>query len=389
MKKVEEKLISPLVLRITIYVALFVVYIFPQPLVTNLLKNNFPVDKLIFAVLTTGLFILNKLYTKRFPKSQIVFLVISAIAALACQDLRCLLFIYLLLVEDIIADKDKVLMTIRKSSILYICLFFTFCYTLIYRSLGIVDTERFAFSAIGEINQSGLAIFCLAVMLMQKNKKVGYFTMFFGFLTISRAYFVAVILYLLSKTNVVKRMVGKIKHWWMYGYPFIVFVSSIILLGIGVFYIHENALGNVYWGDNVENRLFQWMDYSNLFRFMTNIVLVMNFVRAPGYLLTGMSDKIYQQESMVSYSELGLRYKMVNPHNLFFSHLRMFGLFALAEAWYIGRIMKKVVNKNNLVLFLVAVFYSVTLGAGLYSYWIVLTFIMLVSEEVLNAGGKR
>lgn len=381
-------------LRVLVFTVLSIVYIFPQGLLSRYTNLDISVDKLLFTFVMFLTFVLCKISTKRITKSQIIFLALMLLSTALCQDLRCLTFIYLPVIEDLMPYRDRIINILKKTSFLYVCLGFTIFYTILYSSLGIVNADRFAFSAIAEINQSGLAIFCLAILLMLKNKKLGYVCMVFGLLTVSRSYYLAVVLYLISRISFVKRWVGKIKNWRLLGYPVLVFVSSVVLLLMGWFYIYQNSIGNVYWGDNVESRVFQLLDYSNLFRFVTNIALLMVFVRQPMGLLTGFKDSEYFTGLAESYSELGIPYKALNPHNLFFSHLRMYGLFALVETWYIGRIMGKIVNKNNLFVFLAIVLYSIILGAGLYSYWLFLSFLALSVEgrtagiNNMNSSGK-
>lgn len=371
------------VIAFIVFAVLLTVYAFPQGLISRYYGVNISFDKLIFSAIVIGAFVANKLFTMRISKAQLLFVAFAIIFSILCKDPRCLLFCYLPALEDLLPFKDKIMRVLKKTDILYICLAFTVFYTILYAGLGIVNQDRFAFSAIGEINQSGLAIFCLAVMLMIKNKKIGYTVMAFGLLTISRSYYLAVMLYGLSKVGFVKKLLSKIKHWWFFRYWFLTVVTSILLVGIGFFFIQQNAIGNVYWGDDADTRLFQLLDYSNLFRFVTNIALLMIFLRTPSALLTGLSDSAYFYESSVSYAELGIPFKTVNPHNLFFSHLRMYGLFALAETWYIDRIMRKIVNEKTVIVFLIMVAYSVILGAGLYSYWIFLAVFAMACESNL------
>lgn len=391
MKNTKDKISifeSKQVLYLLVCSILLIVYVFPQGMLKKYLGTDLSIDKMLFSAIAALFFLLNKIYTMRLPKSQLVFLLLSIVFTILYKDVRCLLFIYLPLLEDLIPYKNSIVAILKRSKILYVCLLFTIFYSILYPIIGVVDNGRLAFSAIAEINQSGLAIFGLAVLMMLKNKSFGYLIMLFGLLTISRSYYLATIMYMLSKLKIVRNLIGSIKHWWIFRYWVLVLLSSVLLIFIGMFYIHQNSLGNVYWGDDTDSRLTTLLDYSNLFRFVTNISLVMIYLRSPVYLMTGLDDTNYHYEAITSYSDLGLPYKSLDPHNLFFSHLRIYGLFTLAEMWYIDKTMSKLVNKKNLMIFLAMFLYSIILGAGLYSYWIFISFFAMSSEETLYAGKK-
>ena len=72
--------------------------------------------------------------------------------------------------------------------------------------------------------------------------------------------------------------------------------------------------------------------------------------------------------------KMKIPYKYIEPHNLFFSHLKMYGIFSIVETIYIHIILKKVINKDNFLLYIAIFLYSIILGAGLYSYWLYLSF---------------
>ena len=58
------------------------------------------------------------------------------------------------------------------------------------------------------------------------------------------------------------------------------------------------------------------------------------------------------------------------------------------ETIYVHIILKKIVNKENFMIYIAIFLYSIILGAGLYSYWLYLTFFMLVLNEESNEERK-
>ena len=132
----------------------------------------------------------------------------------------------------------------------------------------------------------------------------------------------------------------------------------------------------------IKNRLTEFLDYSNFFRFVavTNTLLI--FRHFPGKLLFGMTDFEYIHYGKIVAVRQAIPYKSTVPHNLFFSHLKIYGLFAIFEIYYVSKKIQKIVNKDNFFIYLAIVAYSVILGAGLYSYWLFLSIFMFVSHEV-------
>ena len=158
-------------------------------------------------------------------------------------------------------------------------------------------------------------------------------------------------------------------------------ISSIALVGIGIFYFYQFQAGNIFWGDEVSSRLYTLLDYSNLFRFYTTVTLVTMFFKYPNLLITGITENQYTSLGVQIFWVSNVPYHYLVPHNLFFSHLKMYGIFSIVETIYLHFILRKIVNKENFLLYIAIFLYSIILGAGLYSYWLYLTFFMLVLNE--------
>ena len=359
-----------------IIIILFCTYIFP----TGLFNLPTSVPKFIFICSAFVLKFLYNIYNKSFKLNDVVFIIILGILAIISNNINFLTFFPLILVQDVIDEKDKVKEYIKSSSILYICL----CFTVIYSILFFGYSDRYAFTAIKEINQSGLAIFFLALMLNIKNRKIGVITMAFGLLTFSRSYYLAVILFLLSKIKILKKTFTNKKIINFCNYMNLTIISSIILILLGIFYLNEYKNGNIFWGDEISNRLFNLLDYSNFFRFIAiiNIVLIIKYF--PSKMIFGITDfdfKIIVKEISL---DLSIPYKYVTPHNLFFSHLKMYGLFSIYEVFFVSNKLKQLITTDNFFIYIAIAAYSFILGAGLYSYWLFLA----IFTFIIN-GGKN
>lgn len=360
------------VVNITIMITLFCTYIFPS----GLIDFSIPVDKTIFTLVVIILFFL---FNKKFTLREILFILLVIVLTIASKSINYLLFLPILFLKIIINEKEQIKYFLKKSNILYICLGFT----LLYSIINFGHNGRYAYTSIMEINQSGLAIFCLGLLLMIKNKTVGNLTLIFGLLTISRSYYLAIILYLISKTKIGKKISENkflIKHS---SYFTITFISTIILLLVGLYFIEQYKLGNIFWGDEISTRLFNFLDYSNLFRFVANLAIITIFYLYPKKLFLGITDLEYIAYGKQVYADYDVVYKYTTPHNLFFSHLKIYGFFALIEILYVSLVLKKIVNKDNLIVFYAIMLYSIFLGAGLYSYWLYLSiFVLIILQKV-------
>lgn len=373
---------NDIILKIIIYSVLFVVYIFPS----GLINIELPIDKLIFMVILSFFYVCSLLYKRKVSRSHIFFIVAILIFNVIGKTINYFLFLPILFLEELLNNKERIIKILKETPILYICLGFTFLYTII--NFG--DDGRYAYSAIMEKNLSGLAIFCLALLIMYKNKKLGYIVLAFGLLTISRSYYLAVILYLLSKLKIVQKLVEKIQKFIKYfNYTNLTIISSIILLLLAYIYMCQFQAGNIFWGDEVSNRLINVFDYSNFFRFITNLIVVIILFNNPLKIFSGLKDAEYIELGKKVCETIGSPYKYLEPHNLFFSHLRIYGIFAVIEIIYISNIVKKIINKNNFMIYLAIVAYSVLLGAGLYSYWLYLSIFVFIVYENKKENSKE
>ena len=205
--------------------------------------------------------------------------------------------------------------------------------------------------------------------------------MILGLLTISRSYYLAVFIYILSKTKTVKKIFAREKLIKLCNYTNLTIISSVVLIFLGVFYIYQYKIGNIFWGDEVSNRLYTFLDYSNFFRFVAVINLILLFIRKPQKLLFGVTNEEFIDTGRTIAAELNIPHNTIVPHNLFYSHLKMYGIFSIIETIYVSNILKKVVNTNNFMLYISVALYSFILGAGMYSYWLYLTVFMLIMSK--------
>lgn len=369
------------IVKIVVFLILFCTYILPTAEISA--ENIYGPPKAIFVA---GIFIMYILTFKKCSLKELLFGILVVFMTIYTKEINYLMFITIMFLDKLIEYKDYIKKYLKKSNILYICLIFT----LLYSALYFGQNNRYAHTSIKEINQSGLAIFCLGVLLFQKNRKIAVFTLAFGCLTLSRSYLLAIVCMLIFKTSFAKKIFTE-KIISKLNYTNLTIISSIGLFLLGIFYIMQYKMGNIVFGSNEVNRLFTLLDLSNFFRFSAVIIVVLCFKNNLSKLLTGITDAEYIEFGQATANELGIIYRVTVPHNLFFSHLKIYGIFAVFEIMYTSSILKKITNSNNFGIYIGIALYSILLGAGFYSYWLYLSVFVLITnmgEVELNEKEK-
>ena len=358
------------IVKIVVFLILFCTYILPTAEISA--ENIYGPPKAIFVVVIVITYILT---FKKCSVKEVLFGILIVFMTIYTKEINYLMFITIMFLDKLIEYKDYVKDYLKKSNILYVCFIFTLFYSAVYFG----ENNRYAHTSIKEINQSGLAIFCLAVLLFQKNKKLAIFTLLFGFLTLSRSYLLATACFLVFKTNLAKKIFTQ-KMVSIMNYTNLTIISSLALFLLGIFYIIQYKMGNIIFTSNSVNRLFTLLDLSNFFRFTAIIIVVLLFKNNLPKLLTGITDAEFIKFGQATANELGIMYRVTVPHNLFFSHLKIYGIFAFFEIMYTSSILKKITNTKNFGIYIGIALYSIFLGAGFYSYWLYLSAFVLIAN---------
>ena len=107
----------------------------------------------------------------------------------------------LVVLDKMIGHHEKISDTIMRTKILWTSLISVFLYTVFFFGEG----GRYLFTGIREVNQGGLALILLFLMIRVKNRMLGNLLLFMGLLTFSRSYFVGLILFYLTSSLVNRR----------------------------------------------------------------------------------------------------------------------------------------------------------------------------------------
>lgn len=367
-----------------VYLILSMVYIVPN----GLLFGSFSaIHNHIFAVLVAIIYLVPKIKNRSLEKKTLLIWVCVIIIAIYTGKYGFIDMIIIPILNDLIRNKEHIKSFLLKSQIVYICLFFSIFYSILYRYLGVsgrgegIIGSGIVFTAIGEINLSGLSLFCLATIILKRNKIIGYGVFILGMLTVSRSYLLAVACLFICNLKISKKFITKFMD--KMNYRNLTIISSIVLFILGLICIDLYSSSRLIEYSNSVGfeRLILLNDYSNYFRFLAIYLVVMIIIKNPYYLLLGFSDAEYLINGHSICNSLGVPFSGIGPHNIFYSHLKIYGIAVFFEVNLISKYLKQIVTVNNFGIYIGVFLYGVFLGTGLYNYWLFLTALVLIHTE--------
>ena len=309
-----------------------------------------------------------------------IFIVMIISKNIACVNLFVVLFAKVLVDSDHILLKENV----KRSKLLIPAIFSTLLYSLYYYYTETsLYNKRLCHVAIGEVNESGLAIFCFGMILRKKNQILGNIVLVWGIFTFSRNYILALFLFVICNLPFIKKWIRKSK---ITNVSFISWctISSVVLYIVGAGFIYLFNNNKIIDATVGINRLFSLFDTSNLSRFSINYVFTKLLFSSPTTFLFGISDmnKYISEMSRVLISN-GIQLLICNvPHNFVFSSFRLYGVpLSVCYIGYISSILRRIVTKKNFSIFLAILSYSIILGSGFEAYWLYLSCCTLIMNE--------
>ena len=371
--------------KFIVWLVFFTIFIFPNGLVFgsfNAMHNH------IFCGILGIIYLMYKAQSGKLSVKILIIWSLILSVSIYTKRFGFIDMIALPVFGEFVAYKDTIKKYVEKSWLPYICVAFTICYTFVYRALGIGGRGEgeigsgLLISAIGEINLTGLSVFLLSMIIRKKNKYVGTFTMILGLLTLSRSYILALVSVFIFNFKFVKKITDKCID--KINYLNLTIISSVLLFGVSVIFIGLYLSGNIV-SYNVTagiSRIFKLNDYSNLFRFLAIFIIVTIVTKHPQTLLLGFSDEDYLRYGKEITNSLGVIFGVgIGTHNLFFSHLKMYGVAVFLELYLVSKYLKRVLSSNNYGIFFGVFLYCIILGSGLNSYWLFLSAIALILYE--------
>lgn len=248
---------------------------------------------------------------------------------------------------------------------------------MIYTSFIAVLYQMYSIRFLGSVpvlswldpNYSAYYIFMLSIFSRKSgNKLISNVLILLGFLTLSRTYMVAIIVYLLlEKSSFLNYLIIRIR---IVNFFKLMIISLIVLFTIGSFFIAIEREVTHFTSRGIE-RIFVINDLSNLHRFIANQKFVESIFSNPNYYLLGTKVEDYQNRVFIN-----------TPHNAFLSLIVNYGiLFTLPFIILYGISLNKLIDKKNVPLIISQfIFYSL-LGAGVQGFPGILLFFTLREEH--------
>lgn len=370
--------------RLITYLTLIMVYIFPTGLIFgsfNAIQNH------IFTLFVFLLYLINRIYLNCISKNTLIFWIIVIFVGIYTKRFGFLDMLILPVLKDFIKHRNEVNRVISKSFIPYLCIIFTFIYSILYHILGIGGRGEGAigsgliFTAIGEINLTGLSIFCLSLIIRKKSKLLSSILFMFGFLTISRSYMLAILCLIIFNFKFIKMFLKKMISRITYLKLTILFSIILFLLGVLNIYLYLNGEIVSHSSTAGFSRLFVFNDLSNYFRFLAIYLIVMIIINNPKAAFLGFSNEQFVEYGIEIAQQKGILFSEIGTHNLFFSHLKMYGIGVFLEIIYVSKCLKSIITESNFGIFIGIFFYCIILGTGFNNYWLYLSVITLILYE--------
>lgn len=355
---------------------LLTIYVIPSAAIPSL---EIPIGKFFFLGVALFLYVYLILVDHKVKYSELSIIIISLLFVFLRKDISYLHLISIALAIRLGANNDEIDNIKEKllnSNILYICLAFT----IFYSAINFGRNGRYIFTGITyDPNMAGMAIFCLFIMIYQKNKKIGKILLIAGIFSFSRGYLLALCVFAIYSFAERKGYSKK------YNYALLGFISILVLLLIANIYIAREKAGGLSLYQSGLSHYLTIFDYSNYFRFTTNANLLGILKDNPVKILTGIDEEEFLSLNLIYARKHGLLYRAIRPHNYFFSYIRLYGIWCVPIFGLTWKAFKQVITEKNNGVALSIFLYLVFLGIGATNYWLFLSLFTLISIGGMQA----
>lgn len=345
------------------------------------------IDNLLFIIYFLTIFISFYITKKKMALRDLLFIILVVAISIYQKSIVHMHLVSLVVLDKLVEDRENIQFYLEKKTknIFFLCLLFIILYSCLY--FGYVN--RYLFTGIKEPNESSLLILVLFLFIRYSNKKMGNALLMLGFLTFSKSYMLGVVSFF-----IISFLFGKIRNEKLLLKLFSFYKLSIIsiMLLIMLSFTFSNLAANnklsSYASSGFE-RFTVLTDSSNYYRFTVNTNLLYIFKDEPKYILTGLTSDEFYKENLKVCRKYHVMYRKIRPHNYFFSYMQIYGIFSFFIFSYVNRIMKKIINKESLPIFLVLFTYVTFLGMGFNSYWLYLSVFLIIMYGGIKNGTKE
>lgn len=363
------------VLSLSIVIIFIIIFFLPNKILN---QHNIPLDLILFIIITLGIIIEKVLRTKYMSINNIVFLSVLLLMSFVQKSLRPFHLLSIISLDILVSEKEIITKTINRFFLLELSLLSTLLYSIIYFG----DGNRYIYTAIGEVNQSGYALIVLFILVKEKYTNLGKVLLLIGLLTFSRSYLLGLLIYLIFN-KFSEEFIRKVKN--KFSFTKLTFFSVFLLIIVSNLYLKKFKLGSITGSDTGFHRFTNIFDYSNFLRFTTNTNLIKFYLMYPKFLIYGLNTMEFFEANKISAIVQNIPYRNIKPHNFFFSYFQIYGVFSFFIFHFISRLFEKILTVNNYPSFLVVFSYLTFLGIGANRYWLFLSVILLL----YNRGDEK
>lgn len=371
-------------MKINIYTLLadaVLLSIFAFP-VTMLTSMGIPLDKYFFMFWVLVLYAVLLMKNKFITLIELEVILISLVFSAAKADISFLHLISIALAYRIVRDDDLLAVIsdhLHRTPTVYVCLAFVVFYSLVYFG----DDGRYVRTGIQDPNTTGLAIFCLFVLIRCRHKLPGDFLLLCGILTFSRTYLAALAVFFLYNQLVVSG------RGFTFNYVIISVVGILALVGVSSLFTALQERGEITDYASGFSHFSSVFDFSNYFRFIVNTNLINIYVQQPDLLLTGMTDEHFIELNRIYSRDNDLLFRMIKPHNYFFSYFQIYGIWCVSIFYLTYEVFKKLINKRTNGCAMVIFIYLMLLSLGAANYWLFLSMFLLMEVNRFYENTER
>lgn len=364
----KKRLSWPYLMVLTCF---FTIYIFPSYYFET---KGIPVTGII-----TGGFLVYSFFNimkyKRMSLIEVFYLLLIILCCIFQRSISPLVLLAPLVVNKIFNDYivDEIKKILIYSYLPYIALAATIIYSIVYG----IQSGRYLHVGVYEVNSSSLAALILGLIFYKRRKYFGIVILFAGCLSLSRNYFLALGIMIVFEIIIRKRNFFNINFTKLFDFRIIVILSSLVLYILGLVCEKMYTAGLIVAESGIKGRIRNLFDVSNYFRFTTNVFLIRVFFENPLFWVVGCRTDEFRELCYAYAWRHGQWYRGNNPHNFFFSYVKLYGLAGIMDVFFVGNLLKSIVNNKNLAIYLAIVCYSVFLSVSFNGIWLFLSISVL------------
>ncbi len=359
--------------RIALFLSMMAIYILP---IYQLELSRIPVDSILLGLFLVGSVCLLFIRGEKLSIFEWIYLVMVFVCGLVQKSINPVVLLTPIVAGRFITSNAERNISdyLLHSRTPYFALIFTVIYSILYHGVD----SRYLHTGIVEVNSSGYAVLLLGLIFYKRKKWLGKIIIVIGAVSLSRSYFLAIIIMFIFSCKKLKGIVKKLVQNRILKFSLILIVCAVALYIIGKISMEKYVQKEIVYETNFFQRVTNFYDLSNYFRFSVNTMLIDLFNQRPYYWLFGCKVDEFQTICREYAVSIGQWYKGNNPHNFLFSYVKLYGIAGVLDIVLAGKIIDKQKSTSNYWLFIIIILYSIFLSIGANGFWLFMSLSVLM-----------